>query len=60
MLEAKAIVKTPVLPFFVRTAKPTSGVEFPVDVNVPVAVFTQADGLTTQAGIVKVVASALT
>ena len=59
MLESKAIVKTPVVPFLVRTAKPTSGVEFPVDVNAPVVVFAQMLGLTTQLGIVKVVASVM-
>ena len=53
-----AIVKV-LSPFFVRTAKPTAGVEVPADVNVPVVVFAQMLGLTTQLGIVKVVASVM-
>ena len=56
LLEAKAIVKTPFVPFFVRTAKPTAGVEIPVDVNAPLVVFAHMLGLTIQAGIAKVVA----
>ena len=57
MLEEIAIVKTPVVPFLVITVNPAAGMEAPVYVNVPVLVFAQMLGLTTQAGIVKVVAS---
>ena len=53
-----AIVKV-LSPFFVRTAKPTGGTEVPHDVNEPEVVFAQMLGLTTQAGIVKVVTSVM-
>ena len=46
-------------PFFVIIANPAAGTEAPLDVNVPMVVFTQVDGATMQAGIVKVVASAM-
>ena len=46
-------------PFFVRTAKSAVGVAAPVDINVPIVVLAQIVGVTTQAGIVKFVASVM-
>ena len=46
-------------PFLTRTANPAGGVEVPIDVNMPVVLFGQIDGLTMQAGIVKIVASVM-
>ena len=40
-------------------ANSTPGTEAPLDVNVPRVVFAQVGGVTTQAGIVKIVASVM-
>ena len=46
-------------PFLTRTAKPVGGCEVPIEFNEPLVLFGQKDGLTMQAGIVKIVASAM-
>ena len=45
--------------FFTSYAKLEAGVDSPVDVNVPALVFGQMIGVTTQAGILRVVVPAM-
>ena len=57
MIEESAIEKE-LSVFFVKIEKPIGGV-IPVNVNVAEVVFGQTFGVTTQAGIVSVVASVM-